>query len=64
MVAKLISYGRETAGEFAKISWLKLNTTFLTSAIVVFVAVAVGILFTGLDQLISMLLLIIFRANA
>ena len=64
MIAKLTLFGNEIAGEFAKIFWLKLNTAFLTSLIVILVAVLVGILFTGLDQLISMVLLVIFHGNA
>lgn len=63
MIKKLVLFSNGLAVEFAKIYWPNLNGTILTSTIVVVVAVVIGMLFTGLDQLISIVLLIIFRAN-
>ena len=63
MANKLVQFSNDAVGEFGKIHWPKLNAAMLTSAIVVVAAVMIGIIFTGLDQLISMLLLVIFRAD-
>ena len=61
---KVILFKNEIVGEFIKIHWPKLNAAISTSAIVGFVAIIIGIIFTGLDQIISMGLLMIFRVGS